>query len=95
MITKIINRADFIILLSTFLPYLIINEGIRIEHMVVYTFFAIFFLKGLIFNFKTKSFLPIVFMFFVIILLVSIGSFVNNERGDLTFLSNFKTIWKP
>tara|TARA_R110002020_G_scaffold463122_1_gene683026 strand:+ start:3891 stop:5105 length:1215 start_codon:yes stop_codon:yes gene_type:complete len=67
-----------------------INEGIRIEHLVVYSLFLFFLFKGYIFNFKKKSFTSIIFIFFGIILLVSIGSLVNIDPNNITFLSNFE-----
>lgn len=90
MIKVVLNRADYIILISTFLPYLIVDEGIRIEHFAVYFIFLLLLFKGQLFTTRKKSFTSITFLFFTIFILVSLGSFLNTDIGNLTFLSNFE-----
>jgi len=86
----ILNKIDYIVLFSAFLPYLIINKGIRIEHLVVYLLFLILLLKGSLFNFKKNSSLTVIFLFILISYVVVISSLVNDLPLDRSFLSNFE-----
>ena len=90
MLKKVLDKIDFILLFSAFLPYLMISAGIRFEHLVVYGLLALLFFQGAFLRYNQTSFSPVIVLFLLIMMLVGIFSIGNNLALNGEFLAKFE-----
>ncbi len=84
------RNIDYILLLAIFLPYIPGGNGLRVEHLIVYSVFLILLLRGRILRFRMHSHSTVLLLYGLIFLHVCISSVVNQVPADLKFLANFE-----
>lgn len=94
MIKKILSYSDFLILFSTFLPYVINSIGLRFEHILIYFIFIVLLIKGEIVHFKKLKFTSVIFLLFFIIIIISFSTAINEVNFDLEFLATFENYFQ-
>ncbi|MDC6354877.1 MULTISPECIES: hypothetical protein [unclassified Robiginitalea] len=87
---RIVKNIDYILLMAIFLPYIPNGNGLRVEHLVVYSIFLILLLSGRFQKLRIFPHSSVVFLYGFLFIHVCISTIVNQVPVDLKFLANFE-----
>ena len=84
------KHIDYLLLMAIFLPYIPNGNGLRVEHIIVYSVFIFLLLARWIPRYRIHSYSTVLMLYGLIFVHVSISTIINQVLTDLKFLANFE-----